>query len=255
MTSVPHLLSAREAADILNVTPETISAYAKRGILRGARNGRAWLVYADSVAEFKARRDAPKKKPRIDPGPTKVCKRCHTERPTSEYGRDKRYLDNLQPWCKACYAEYHNQPKQKEQRHNQYKKRYADPVYRAKHRTKSNAYTRQRWNADSEYRQRKNLSKKIINHRRRMQKRRGDLTIAQWQAICVRYGPDCLCCGEKRPLTLDHIRPLSRGGEHTAENVQPLCGPCNNHKKTRTIDYRPDRGAWLYEQTTLALDY
>lgn len=254
MDSVPHLLSAREAAEILNVAPETISTYAKRGVLRGTRNGRAWLVYADSVAEFKARRDTPKTKPRVNPGPTKVCRRCNIERLSNEYGRDERYLDSLQPWCKACYAEYRSRPDQKDQQRKRHKERYANPAIRIKQRTQSNAYTRQRWHTDSEYRQRKNLSKKIINHRRRVQKGRGDLTVAQWQAICAHYGTGCLCCGEKRPLTLDHIRPLSRGGEHTADNVQPLCGPCNNHKKTRTIDYRPDRGAWLYQQNTLALD-
>lgn len=34
----------------------------------------------------------------------------------------------------------------------------------------------------------------------------------------------------KMPPTLDHIRPLARGGEHARHNVQALCAPCNNEK-------------------------
>jgi 5-methylcytosine-specific restriction endonuclease McrA len=53
-----------------------------------------------------------------------------------------------------------------------------------------------------------------------------------------------LCCGRPE-ITLDHIKPVSRGGKHTASNVQPLCKFCNSSKMTKTIDYRPDKGAWI----------
>jgi len=32
------------------------------------------------------------------------------------------------------------------------------------------------------------------------------------------------------PASLDHIRPLARGGEHAWHNVQALCRPCNFEK-------------------------
>ena len=45
----------------------------------------------------------------------------------------------------------------------------------------------------------------------------------------------CQYCGEEsRQLTLDHIIPRYRGGEHTWENVVSACIPCNRHKAGRT---------------------
>ena len=45
----------------------------------------------------------------------------------------------------------------------------------------------------------------------------------------------CQYCGrETRQLTLDHVIPRYRGGEHTWENVVSACIPCNRHKAGRT---------------------
>lgn len=45
----------------------------------------------------------------------------------------------------------------------------------------------------------------------------------------------CQYCGkETKDLTLDHIIPRHRGGEHSWENVVSACIPCNRHKAGRT---------------------
>ena len=45
----------------------------------------------------------------------------------------------------------------------------------------------------------------------------------------------CQYCGkETRQLTLDHVIPRYRGGEHTWENVVSACAACNRHKAGRT---------------------
>ena len=45
----------------------------------------------------------------------------------------------------------------------------------------------------------------------------------------------CQYCGKQsRPLTLDHVIPRYRGGQHTWENVVSACGMCNRHKAGRT---------------------
>ena len=45
----------------------------------------------------------------------------------------------------------------------------------------------------------------------------------------------CQYCGkETRQLTLDHVVPRYRGGEHTWENVVSACIPCNRRKAGRT---------------------
>lgn len=42
------------------------------------------------------------------------------------------------------------------------------------------------------------------------------------------------CSKETKELTLDHVIPRSRGGEHNWENVVSCCIPCNRHKAGRT---------------------
>lgn len=40
----------------------------------------------------------------------------------------------------------------------------------------------------------------------------------------------CAYCNERRPLALDHIEPLVRGGAHDPENIAPACKSCNSAK-------------------------
>lgn len=35
-----------------------------------------------------------------------MCRRCGVERVTTEFNRDRRYRNGLQPWCRACCREY-----------------------------------------------------------------------------------------------------------------------------------------------------
>ena len=45
----------------------------------------------------------------------------------------------------------------------------------------------------------------------------------------------CQYCGkETRHLTLDHVIPRYRNGQHTWENIVSACVPCNRHKAGRT---------------------
>ncbi len=45
----------------------------------------------------------------------------------------------------------------------------------------------------------------------------------------------CQYCGkETRQLTLDHVIPRYRGGQHTWENIVSACVPCNRRKAGKT---------------------
>ena len=53
--------------------------------------------------------------------------------------------------------------------------------------------------------------------------------------ILRRDGHRCQYCGRSDiPLTIDHITPISRGGEDTWENLACACVRCNNKKGDRT---------------------
>ncbi len=62
-------------------------------------------------------------------------------------------------------------------------------------------------------------------HRRKLSRRE----------VFVRDGYRCQYCGTKaHDLTLDHVIPRSRGGEHTWDNIVSACKPCNHGKAGRT---------------------
>jgi 5-methylcytosine-specific restriction endonuclease McrA len=51
-----------------------------------------------------------------------------------------------------------------------------------------------------------------------------------------------ICCTCRVPVSrginlhLDHATPLSRGGDHSIDNLVPACGECNLKKGTKTMD-------------------
>ncbi len=58
------------------------------------------------------------------------------------------------------------------------------------------------------------------------------------RTVLARDQYTCQYCGAqptKGQLTLDHVLPRCRGGEHTWENVVTACIPCNQRKRDRTI--------------------
>lgn len=88
--------------------------------------------------------------------------------------------------------------------------------------------------------ERKRQTQRKYQHKRRawLAEADGEYTIDEWGALCEQYAHLCLCCGEKKPLTVDHVVPISAGGGNDITNIQPLCALCNSRKGARTIDYR-----------------
>jgi 5-methylcytosine-specific restriction endonuclease McrA len=58
----------------------------------------------------------------------------------------------------------------------------------------------------------------------------GTLTVNDWKATCEHHNHLCANCGQEKPLAIDHIIAISKGGMNTAENIQPLCRSCNSRK-------------------------
>lgn len=71
------------------------------------------------------------------------------------------------------------------------------------------------------------------NARRRALKRKAPgrgVTTVQWSAILNTSLGLCSYCGQRKPLEMDHIEPLSRGGEHDIDNICAVCDSCNSSK-------------------------
>jgi 5-methylcytosine-specific restriction endonuclease McrA len=70
----------------------------------------------------------------------------------------------------------------------------------------------------------------------------GRHTRQQWNEIKAIFDYQCASCGRYEPeirLTEDHIIPLSKGGNDSIENIQPLCRSCNTKKFTKTTEFAP----------------
>lgn len=80
--------------------------------------------------------------------------------------------------------------------------------------------------------------KLISENQRRAIKRNngGKFTTMEWAMLKWIYNFTCPCCLKKEPeikLTIDHIKPISLGGDNNLPNIQPLCLACNSGKKNR----------------------
>ena len=52
--------------------------------------------------------------------------------------------------------------------------------------------------------------------------------------IYRRDGHQCIYCGDKRRLTLDHVKPRSKGGKNSWKNLVTCCVDCNIKKGDST---------------------
>lgn len=52
-------------------------------------------------------------------------------------------------------------------------------------------------------------------------------------AVFKRDGFLCRVCGSDSDLTIDHIHPVSRGGDDSLENLRVLCRSCNSKKRAK----------------------
>lgn len=81
-------------------------------------------------------------------------------------------------------------------------------------------------------------NERLHNKKRRVREfnAEGSHTEGEWETLKAQYNWTCPCCKRSEPeviLTEDHIIPLSKGGSHNIENIQPLCRSCNASKGNR----------------------
>jgi HNH endonuclease len=77
--------------------------------------------------------------------------------------------------------------------------------------------------------------------RARLKNAEGTYTTEEWTICKTQHGNVCLRCHRpetERPLSPDHVIPLSKGGTNYISNIQPLCLPCNHFKRNKIIDWR-----------------
>lgn len=160
-----------------------------------------------------------------------LCKTCGQlivdRKPNSKFCTDKCRTLNRKEYAKT------------------YKKEY-NKTYKRKATTQRLLYMREYMKSDLVKNKKKEYerteagraSRKALKARRRARMRGASvatLTAVQWQEILQAFSNTCAYC--PAPATSqDHVMPLSRGGEHTAENVVPACAACNLAKSAKTLE-------------------
>ena len=185
----------------------------------------------------------------------KTCKKCELPKPIDSFTVDIRYKDGRYPWCFECrkawrlarkdqYREYQRDWKEQNIDHvRTYGREYFqnNDEQREKNRAAGRIRDQKRYQNDPEYRKKKDRQTAEKNRRRKSMLYGIDTahhTEQEWIDLCIRYDHRCLCCREQKPLSRDHVVPVTIGGLDTIDNIQPLCKGCNSRKNAKTIDYR-----------------
>jgi len=61
----------------------------------------------------------------------------------------------------------------------------------------------------------------------------GSFTLKEWLDKVKEFDNKCAICKKVVKLTVDHIKPVSKGGMNTIDNIQPLCKSCNSKKSNK----------------------
>lgn len=176
----------------------------------------------------------------------KHCSGCDTDKDEADFNRG-------QGWCRECQRKYRqehaaekaaynraytaaNRDKQRQwvkecdERHKLERKRAKQLYYVANKETilARNA----EWKASNRERFR------VYEGTRRCLEHNwgGDLTSSDWLQVLNAHGGKCAYCGSTDRIELEHMTPLSRGGQHTKSNIVPACFSCNRSKGAMTAD-------------------
>lgn len=141
----------------------------------------------------------------------KTCSKCHIEKPFEEFHLRSASKDGLQRMCKVC-------ARKRDRLRN-----LENPGLTAKRRARRLLTEPEKVKAD--------------DARWHARKKGSRVSPVVRKQLLLAY-PKCCNCETTDDLTVDHIKPHSKGGTSEWDNLQVLCVLCNSRKFDKTIDYR-----------------
>lgn len=179
----------------------------------------------------------------------KQCNTCKETKPFSDYKPKRSTRDGYDKVCLACRAAekgiteedyvwdylcrnivgFNERARNRPNEYLRVKKWQDNNPNKAKEH-------RNRWKQNNPVIVRENARKSSARrHNRIIALAINDFTDIQWAELKDRFGNACAYCGSGNcALAMDHILPLSRGGQHTKLNIVPACKPCNSKKGSKT---------------------
>ena len=180
----------------------------------------------------------------------KKCTKCGIEKPLDDFFARKSATDGRMSWCKKCkiaaiykwreknadkWREYIRneikRPHRAEKRKKYIQSARAIELNRAVERNPKTRATRKAWRKANP--DKCNMYAQQKRARRLKACGESKITSKEWRECKERFRNRCYYCGKNKKLTLDHIKPLSRGGKHELSNIVPACKECNNSKWAR----------------------
>lgn len=171
----------------------------------------------------------------------KTCTKCKIDNPLDNFYKNSSK-------CKPCHKAYTlawqkaNPDKVKQTWKKQNKKRWIaqkedkeymlkKAIYRQENSARRTA-TAKAWNEANK--QRYNLHVATSHIKRKIAKESKSYKILDKEFRKL-YASPCAFCGSTDKITMDHIIPISRSGNHSIGNLQPLCRSCNSSKNNRLV--------------------
>ena len=142
-----------------------------------------------------------------------------------------------------------------DQQHEHWRQHPAD--YQQYNRERSKHYFKWRYMSDPRFRlyhRSKARERKAKEHGSTSLKLSADQLWRRW----VQFNHCCAYCGVNGDLHMEHVIPISKGGEHHLGNIVPACQRCNFSKHTSEVQawYRShpffDEARWHHIQSLLA---
>lgn len=171
------------------------------------------------------------------------CSKCNIEKPLEDFYPHKRYKNNYCLECKECIKI----------RGAQYRKTHKKEIAKKDHEYYEIHKKEIVWKRRKYYQTPNGkLMDQRKKHKRRARKKNTKITLTanQWGKILINQNNRCNICNKKftkkRFATMDHIIPLSLGGDLTFENIQALCSSCNSSKNNK-LDPQFIQ-VWLHEK-------
>ena len=159
-------------------------------------------------------------------GYSSQCRQCESNRKKAQRASDPTVAERERSRCKQYRAEHLDELRAHDrERARTDERRAAKREYNRRSFARSYATNKAYW-----------LSK--YHKRRVLLENAGTYTQEEWDWLCSAFDNRCASCRRALPLACDHIIPLSKGGQNSLANLQPLCQPCNSSKGDKTIDFR-----------------
>lgn len=169
-----------------------------------------------------------------------LCSRCKQHKPLDQFGKDSSRKPLLvKSRCKPCEREY--QADYRAKNADAKKKRDAEYYEKNKEQIKENVARYKLDNKEAilkvarEYsKSRTREQKAAVRHRRRAMLNgvlHIEFTVEEFNARMSMFGFKCWICKVGKFESVDHVKPVSKGGAHILANLRPCCLSCNASKK------------------------